>query len=345
VFGFFGQINPYKGLVQLLAAFEALGRLPSSRTADLRLNVHGAYLEFNPPDLVATIRRQLTATERHTRFFGPYSRDELGASMGAVDWVVVPSIWWENAPLVIEEALAHRRPVLCSNIGGMAEKVRPGQDGFHFPVGDPQALADLILRVASNGSIWDGLQRTMRRPVTIDESVARHLALYRERQRRGGPARSAAPGSESSRARSDESARTAARIIALDRGVFVIDVAIWRGSSQNTADGASTLVHVCGIPGGGAVIMTSAHGKTEAADVWLGPEGGTFVARALDEIARIALTVHGGDADTLRISVRRLFDSSPSQTRNAPRTGAAAGPTQRNVKRSRVPARSGRRPR
>ena len=56
--------------------------------------------------------------------------------MAEIDWVVVPSIWWENSPLVIQEAFLHGRPVICSDIGGMAEKVRHGVDGLHFRVGD-----------------------------------------------------------------------------------------------------------------------------------------------------------------------------------------------------------------
>ena len=43
--------------------------------------------------------------------------------------------------VVIQEAFAHRRPVICADIGGMAEKVRPGLDGFHFPAG-PQGFAN-----------------------------------------------------------------------------------------------------------------------------------------------------------------------------------------------------------
>ncbi len=40
-----------------------------------------------------------------------------------MDWVVTPSIWWENAPLVIDEAFAQKRPVIASDMGGMAESV------------------------------------------------------------------------------------------------------------------------------------------------------------------------------------------------------------------------------
>ncbi|HEU0157547.1 MAG TPA: glycosyltransferase, partial [Stellaceae bacterium] len=121
----------------------------------------------------------LARTAARVRFSGPYARRDLRRLMAAVDWVVVPSIWWENAPLVIEEALAHRRPVICSNIGGMAEKVRPGKDGFHFPVGDAAALAALIARLGGDDKIWAALRKTMRPPPTIAETADRHLALYR----------------------------------------------------------------------------------------------------------------------------------------------------------------------
>ena len=43
--------------------------------------------------------------------------------MRATDWVVIPSIWWETGPLVALEAFQNGRPVICSDIGGMSEKV------------------------------------------------------------------------------------------------------------------------------------------------------------------------------------------------------------------------------
>ena len=70
--------------------------------------------------------------------------------MASVDWVVVPSIWWENSPLVIQEAFLHGRPVICSDIGGMAEKVDDGVNGLHFRTGDPRSLAQAIRRATSS---------------------------------------------------------------------------------------------------------------------------------------------------------------------------------------------------
>jgi glycosyltransferase involved in cell wall biosynthesis len=178
VFGFFGQIHPFKGLIELLTAFHHLDQLRP--TAAIRLMIHGAYLESNHRDYIALFRDLLAKTAARVHFAGPYARRDLYRLIAAVDWVVVPSIWWENSPLVIEEALAHRRPVVCSAIGGMAEKVRPGKDGFQFPVGDAFELARLILRLAEDGTVWDALQSTMRQPATVAETVARHLSVYRD---------------------------------------------------------------------------------------------------------------------------------------------------------------------
>ena len=180
VFGFFGQILPYKGLIELLTAFDYLNQFSAANTEGIRLIVNGANLEHNQPQFVEWVRENLSRNRHRVHFSGGYRNEDLYRLMAAVDWVVVPSIWWENSPLVIEEALAHRRPVICSNIGGMAEKVRWGPDGLHFAVGNPFELASLVVQLAGENAAWDGLQKSMRRPTTVAESVTRHLQYYRD---------------------------------------------------------------------------------------------------------------------------------------------------------------------
>jgi glycosyltransferase involved in cell wall biosynthesis len=180
VFGFFGQVHPFKGLLELISAFDQLASFQAPAANGIRLVIHGAYLELNHPDYIRAFNELLAKTSARVRFHGSYIRRDLYRLMGAVDWVVVPSIWWENSPLVIQEALAHRRPIICSNIGGMAEKVQPGKDGFHFPVGNPLELAKLLVRLTTEDAVWDALQQTMRRPTTVDDAVVRHLEVYRD---------------------------------------------------------------------------------------------------------------------------------------------------------------------
>ena len=51
--------------------------------------------------------------------------------MAATDFVVMASRWWENSPVVIQEAYAAERPLVVPGLGGMAEKVQDGVTGRH----------------------------------------------------------------------------------------------------------------------------------------------------------------------------------------------------------------------
>ena len=118
------------------------------------------------------------ATAPDARYRGAYRREDMAAIIAGVDWVVFPSEWWENAPLVINEALQHRRPVLCSALGGTLELVADGVNGLHFPVSDATALAEAMRRSIETPGLWDRLVAGIAPPIGIAESAARHLALY-----------------------------------------------------------------------------------------------------------------------------------------------------------------------
>ena len=98
--------------------------------------------------------------------------------MQSVDAVLVPSIWWENSPVVIQEALRNRRPVICSDIGGMSEKVRDGIDGFHFPVGNVMALTDLLRRFADDRSLLTNLSMGMTGEPAVSSELDDYVSLY-----------------------------------------------------------------------------------------------------------------------------------------------------------------------
>jgi glycosyltransferase involved in cell wall biosynthesis len=95
-----------------------------------------------------------------------------------MDWVIVPSVWWENAPLVIQEAFAHGRPVICSDVGGMAEAVRDGVDGLHFGRGDARSLAQTMQRAIEQPGLWQHLVDGIEPVRTIQAAADEHLALY-----------------------------------------------------------------------------------------------------------------------------------------------------------------------
>jgi glycosyltransferase involved in cell wall biosynthesis len=173
-FGFFGHLNRFKGG---LVALEASRQLQAAGIAH-RLTLHGG-AAYQSDSFMETLRAELAATPTAT-WPGPYGAAELPGLMAQVDWVVVPSIWWENAPLVIQEAFLHRRPVICGGIGGMAEMVRDGVDGLHAPVNDPAGLAQVMRRAMTTEGLWDRLVAHIAPPPTIAEVAERHLKLYQD---------------------------------------------------------------------------------------------------------------------------------------------------------------------
>src|SRR5205807_798896 len=99
--GFFGQFTFFKGVQVLLQAMALLAR---QRSADVRCWLHGANLELQPGSFQNEFRALLEASRSCVTNHGRYQPAEIGRLMQKVDWVVVPSIWWENSPLVIQEA-------------------------------------------------------------------------------------------------------------------------------------------------------------------------------------------------------------------------------------------------
>ncbi len=183
--GYFGQFNPFKGIDVLLRAMRRLQAEPAddagggaARRPSLR--VHGANLDLQGGAFQNAIRDLLEETSDSVTFIGRYDPSQISRLMAAVDWVVVPSIWWENSPLVIQEAFAHGRPVICSDIGGMAEKVTDGVNGLHFRAGDADSLAETIAAAVSTPGLWERLREGIKEVYAMEDHVRFMSDLYRE---------------------------------------------------------------------------------------------------------------------------------------------------------------------
>lgn len=172
--GYFGQISFLKGIDVL---FAAAAILEEAEEFGVSIEIHGDY-RGQPPAFQNEYLERVAKVGRNVTVRGPYEPERVDELMRNVDLVVVPSIWWENSPLVIEEALRNRRPVICSDIGGMAEKVRDGQDGFHFPMGNATALASLLRRLAADRASLKSISGLLRAPPDPDTVAAKHRALY-----------------------------------------------------------------------------------------------------------------------------------------------------------------------
>ncbi|MGG5811735.1 glycosyltransferase [Falsiroseomonas sp. CW058] len=172
-FALFGQLTAAKGVEVALGASALL----SAEGVAHGLALHGP-LARHSAGFMASFEAGLAAAPA-ARHHGAYAPEELPALIAAADWVMVPSVWFENAPLVILEAFRHRRPVICTGIGGMAEMVAPGQGGLHAPRGDAAGWAALMAHAIREKGLWQTL--VDRIPNCRDLSVVadEHMTLYR----------------------------------------------------------------------------------------------------------------------------------------------------------------------
>lgn len=173
IFGLFANVAPHKGVVQ---AIDAAARLSSDVPA-IELRVHGG-LNFQSDAFRARFDTALAEAAGVVSHRGAYRRAQLPQLMTEIDCVVVPSTWWENAPLVILEAFRHRRPVICSDIGGMAELVGDGINGLHFRAGDTLALANAMRRVIAEDGLYRKLVAGTPDVPRLTKAAANHIKLY-----------------------------------------------------------------------------------------------------------------------------------------------------------------------
>jgi glycosyltransferase involved in cell wall biosynthesis len=181
-FGFFGQLVDAKGVWLLLQAVELLR---AEGFSAFTVEINGDNLRYASDARRAEVERfteQEAArprAERIVSFNGSYHRALIAERMARVDWCVVPSVWWENSPVVIQEAFAFGRPVIAANVGGQAELVTDGKEGLLFAFADARALADTLRRAATEPGLWDRLAAGIAPPPGRAAMVERFLALYR----------------------------------------------------------------------------------------------------------------------------------------------------------------------
>lgn len=177
-FGFLGAAIPSKGVHVLADAFRRLG---DPRAA---LEIHGAFVPYHGDTGYEARVRAVLGPHADACLRGPFPAERLGEVLAGQDAIVVPSLWEENAPLVVEEAFLARRPLVVSDHGGLAERVREGLDGLRFRPGDAADLARVLRRLLDEPSLRDRLGRQPPHVPTPGEHVAALAGLYEKARRR-----------------------------------------------------------------------------------------------------------------------------------------------------------------
>ena len=72
----------------------------------------------------------------------------------------------------------HKRPIICSNIGGMAEKVENNVTRLHFRVRNQISLARTMKKACSEVGLWKRLTQNITPRLSIEKSAQQHINLY-----------------------------------------------------------------------------------------------------------------------------------------------------------------------
>lgn len=167
---FLGRWNQTKGVHILV---DALDLIPSE--INLKLHIHGIQQDEKYQHEITQRAKDNNRIEIASQVF----RHKLRPTLAQYDALAVPSQWLETGPLVVPEAHSVGIPVVGSNLGGIAERVRHNVDGLLVKAHDPKAWARAFTRLGSDSSLLAKLRQGIGPVRTIEQEAEDLAQIYR----------------------------------------------------------------------------------------------------------------------------------------------------------------------
>ena len=171
VLGFVGRLTPQKDPLTFLHAVAEVRRH--------RPNVKALVVGDGP--LRGAVEAEIARLELRSSCRLTGMQAEVAPLLGAMDVFVLSSVS-EGFPFVVLEAMAMERPVVATNVNGVAEIIEPGESGLLVPPRDADATARAALALLHNGAEARRIGRAARARVaerfTVAGMVERLQTLY-----------------------------------------------------------------------------------------------------------------------------------------------------------------------
>ena len=182
-FGYLGRLTPEKGVKLLLDTFAARS------DGGWKLLVAGEGIDGYRQGLARQYSRMGDRSAIH--FLGWVNPAEFFTK---IDILLVPSLWQEPLPRVIQEAQTHGIPIVGSRRGGIPELIEDGVTGLMFDPDDPKTLGAVIDRMLEDRSLAGRLGQNARRRAR-ENAPERIVKEYRNAYRAvlGSPGEGPAP--------------------------------------------------------------------------------------------------------------------------------------------------------
>ena len=127
---FIGRLSEEKGVSTLIEACALI-------QGDIELKIIGSGPE-------ETLLRDQAKSVPGVEFLGYQTGEAWERALQGAKALVVPSIWYENMPYVVLEALSRGKPVIATRLGGVPERIQEGENGWLFEAGDAKDLVRAI---------------------------------------------------------------------------------------------------------------------------------------------------------------------------------------------------------
>lgn len=170
--GYIGTLIPPKGIHVLLKAFSKI------KANNVELRIHGGFDHNNDEykSYSASIKELFKLD--NVSWFGPYKNENITNILNEIDIIVVPSVWFENSPLVIHEAFMAKIPVFASRIGGMEELVQHGINGFLFELGNDDDLRLSIQKIINQPDLLEKFKSNIPKVADIVDHAVDGRKIY-----------------------------------------------------------------------------------------------------------------------------------------------------------------------
>ena len=169
-FLFSGTLSKHKGIDVVLQAFKAL------KGENFELNIYG-----NGP-----LKELVISETKHTKninFYGSYKKEDTKNLIKNNDVVLVPSAWYENNPIILQEMIAANVVPIVSNVGSLPEMVKDEKTGFVFEMSNAMSLKSVVEEIISNPTMLNDIKSNMYNDykiITIEQQVLSYIDIYEQ---------------------------------------------------------------------------------------------------------------------------------------------------------------------
>jgi len=168
-FSFIGTAIPEKGLDVAIEAFNKVN-LPNA--------VFNIYADLKHDKEYVKSLKKSSKDNPNIVFKKTFPPEEIGKVFKEIDCFIMPSVWFENAPLVIKNAILSKTPVIASDIPGVRDNIFDGKNGLLFKIGDSNELR-LKMKQIVDDKEYSRIVRNIKKIKTAKDNARELANIYK----------------------------------------------------------------------------------------------------------------------------------------------------------------------